>query len=185
MIMAFVVGDGTCGGELASSLEAQDFGCPRQARREFFELHETPAKYTGLTDWRFGELPELMEIPIGGQRVIGYPALRDDGDSASLCVFDTPKEAQAVHAGGLLRLFRLHFREQVKYLEKNMPNGASVPGVRWKRISGPSIIKVSLPLISIIGASKPTVPLDWPSSRRPSGPGRAACRNGPDRQDAQ
>lgn len=93
-----------------------------QARREFSELHETPAEYTGLTDWRFGELPELMEIPVGGQRVIGYPALRDDGDSASLCVFDTPEEAQAVHAGGLLRLFRLHFREQVKYLEKNLPN---------------------------------------------------------------
>ena len=65
---------------------------------------------------------ELMEISVGGQRVIGYPVLRDDGDSASLCVFDTPEEAQAVHAGGLLRLFRLHFREQVKYLEKNLPN---------------------------------------------------------------
>ena len=93
-----------------------------QARQEFSELHETPAEYAGLTGWSFGELPELMEIPVGGQRVIGHPALRDDGDSASLCVFDTLEEARAVHAGGLLRLFRLHFREQVKYFEKNLPN---------------------------------------------------------------
>ena len=99
-----------------------------QARQEFSDLHATPAEYTRLTDWSFGELPELMEVEVGGnesgggQRVIGYPALRDDGDSASLCVFDTQEEAQAVHAGGLLRLFRLQFREQIKYFEKNLPN---------------------------------------------------------------
>ena len=49
MIMAFVVGDGTCGGELASSLEAQDFGCPilrvdergttLEARTLYWRLH--------------------------------------------------------------------------------------------------------------------------------------------------
>ena len=98
-----------------------------QARQEFSEAHETPAEYAGMTDWSFGELPELLEVEIGqgksggGQRVIGYPALHDDGDSVSLCVFDTLEEAQAVHAAGLLRLYRLQFREQLKYFEKNLP----------------------------------------------------------------
>ena len=93
-----------------------------QAKQEFSELHETPAEYAGMTDWSFGELPELMEVEVGGQHVIGYPGLHDDGDSVSLCVFDSQEEAQEAHAVGLLRLFRLQFREQLKYFEKNLPN---------------------------------------------------------------
>jgi ATP-dependent helicase HrpA len=63
-----------------------------------------------------------MEVSVGsGQRVLGYPGLVDDGDSVSLRVFDTPAEAQQAHRAGLLRLFMLQFREQLKYLEKNLP----------------------------------------------------------------
>ncbi len=98
----------------------------REAKQEFAELHETPSEYTGLTDWTFGELPELMEVPVAGQTVIGYPALSDEGDSVSLKVFDSHEEAQIVHGWGLLRLFMLQFREQVKYFEKNVPNLTSM-----------------------------------------------------------
>ncbi|HRE16242.1 MAG TPA: DUF3418 domain-containing protein, partial [Rhodocyclaceae bacterium] len=93
----------------------------REAKQEFAELHETPAEYTGLTDWTFGELPELMEVPVAGQTVIGYPALSDEGETVSLKVFDSQEEAQTVHSWGLLRLFMLQFREQVKYFDKNLP----------------------------------------------------------------
>ena len=94
----------------------------REAKQEFSELHETPGRYSAMTDWAFGELPERMEVEAGGgQRVLGYPGLTDDGDSVSLCVFDSPGEARAAHAQGLVRLFMLQFREQVKYLEKNLP----------------------------------------------------------------
>jgi len=92
-----------------------------QAKQEFSELHETPSEYTGMSDWVFGELPELMEVDSGGQTVVGYPGLADDGDSVSLCVFDTPEEAREAHAAGLLRLFMLQFRDQIKYFEKNLP----------------------------------------------------------------
>jgi ATP-dependent helicase HrpA len=94
----------------------------REAKHEFSELHETPGEYAGMRDWTFGELPELMEVSVGsGQRVLGYPGLVDDGDSVSLRVYDTPAEAQQAHRAGLLRLFMLQFREQLKYLEKNLP----------------------------------------------------------------
>jgi ATP-dependent helicase HrpA len=93
-----------------------------KAKEEFAELHETPSEYAGMTDWTFGELPELMEVEVGGgQMVLGYPGLSDDGDSVSLCIFDSPEEAREVHAEGLLRLYLLQFREQVKYFEKNLP----------------------------------------------------------------
>lgn len=93
----------------------------REAKEEFAELHETPAEYTRLTDWTFGELPELMEVPVGNQTVIGYPALVDDFDTVSLKVFDSAEEAADCHRRGLRRLFMLQFREQVKYFDKNMP----------------------------------------------------------------
>ena len=93
----------------------------REAKEEFAELHETPSEYTKLTDWTFGELPELMEVPVGKQTVIGYPALIDDGETVSLKVFDSAEEAAEAHRRGLARLFMLQFREQVKYFDKNVP----------------------------------------------------------------
>lgn len=93
----------------------------KEARQEFSELHETPSGYSGLTDWSFGPLPELMEVPVAGQTVLGYPALSDDGETVSLKVFDSPDEARRTHIKGLLRLFMLQFRDQVRYLEKNIP----------------------------------------------------------------
>jgi len=94
----------------------------REAKQEFSGLHETPSEYSGLRDWTFGELPELMEVRVGGgQRVLGHPGLIDDGESVSLRVFDSPAEARQAHRAGLLRLFMLHFREPLKYLEKNLP----------------------------------------------------------------
>ncbi len=93
----------------------------KEAKEEFAELHETPSEYTQLTDWTFGELPELMEVPVGKQTVIGYPALIDDGETVSLKVFDSAEEAADAHRKGLSRLFMLQFKEQVKYFDKNVP----------------------------------------------------------------
>jgi len=93
----------------------------REAKQEFAELHETPSEFTNLTDWTFGELPELMEVPVGGQSVLGYPGLTDEGESVSLKVFDSAEEAAEAHRAGLRRLFMLQFKDQVKYFDKNIP----------------------------------------------------------------
>ena len=102
----------------------------KEAKEEFAELHETPSEYTQLTDWTFGELPELMEVPVGKQTVIGYPALVDDGETVSLKVFDSAEEAAETHRKGLARLFMLQFKEQVKYFDKNVP-GMSQMGMQF------------------------------------------------------
>ncbi|RCW70541.1 ATP-dependent RNA helicase HrpA [Pseudorhodoferax soli] len=74
------------------------------------------------TQWDFGELPELLEIRKGGQSVIGFPALIDDGDAVRIEVFDEPDVAAARHRAGLRRLFALQIRDALKYLEKNIPD---------------------------------------------------------------
>jgi ATP-dependent helicase HrpA len=77
--------------------------------------------HQNLTSWSFGELPELLEIQQGKQTLIGFPALVDKTTHCDLEVFDDPAEASRVHRIGLRRLFALQLKEQLKYLEKNIP----------------------------------------------------------------
>ncbi len=98
----------------------------------------TPAAKTSSaeqrhTAWDFGELPELMEIRKGGQTLIGFPALIDDGDAVRIEVFDEPEVAQARHRAGLRRLFALQIRDALKYLEKNLP-GLQAMGVAYMNV---------------------------------------------------
>jgi ATP-dependent helicase HrpA len=74
-----------------------------------------------LTGWSFGELPELLEIRQGKQTLTGFPALVDKGSHCDLEVFDDPAEAERLHRVGLRGLFALQMKEQLKYLEKNIP----------------------------------------------------------------
>lgn len=78
-------------------------------------------QYNNLTSWTFGELPELLEIQQGKQTLIGFPALVDKVTCCDLDVFDDPNEAARIHRLGLRRLFALQLKEQLKFLEKNLP----------------------------------------------------------------
>ncbi len=73
-----------------------------------------------ITNWTFGELPELMEIRRKGMTLIGHPALVDKGDSCSLDVFDDLQDAQKAHRAGLRRLFMLQLKEQIRFLQRNL-----------------------------------------------------------------
>ncbi|MBV7482329.1 ATP-dependent RNA helicase HrpA [Bordetella sp. BOR01] len=103
-----------------------EFG--KQAQATFQQLAVRDAgvaqalAHENLSSWSFGPLPEIMEIKRKGQSVIGYPALVDRGTHCDLDVFDDPDEARRHHRAGLLRLFRLGLREQVKFLDKNLPD---------------------------------------------------------------
>jgi ATP-dependent helicase HrpA len=77
------------------------------------------ARYTA---WTFGKLPELMEIERGAQRLVGFPALVDQGSHVEIEVFDEPGVAAAKHRAGLRRLVSLQIRDALRYLEKNIPD---------------------------------------------------------------
>ena len=74
------------------------------------------------TSWSFGVFAETREVNRAGQKVTLYNALVDEADAVVLRAFDTRDAAQAAHRGGLRRLFMLALKEQVKYLEKNLPD---------------------------------------------------------------
>ena len=103
-----------------------EFGGQAQQSFQNIAARDVPAAEAGqfenLTSWSFGELPELLEIRKGSQTLFGYPALVDHGDHCDVEVFDDPQEAARIHHAGLRRLFALQLREQVKFIEKNIPN---------------------------------------------------------------
>jgi ATP-dependent helicase HrpA len=80
-----------------------------------------PAGFQNLSTWSFDALPELLEIQRGKQTLIGFPALVDRTTHCDLEVFDDPNVAAVIHFAGLRRLFALQLKEQLKYLEKNVP----------------------------------------------------------------
>ena len=79
-----------------------------------------PAQTEKITSWNFDALPELLEISRHGQSIIGYPALVDRETFCEIAVFDEPAIAQSTHRKGLLRLFSLQIREQMKFIGKNI-----------------------------------------------------------------
>ncbi|WP_423196883.1 MULTISPECIES: ATP-dependent RNA helicase HrpA [unclassified Cupriavidus] len=103
-----------------------EFGGQAQQSFQNLAARDVPAaeagQYENLTAWSFGELPELLEIRKGNQTLFGYPALVDHGDHCDVEVFDDPQEAARIHHAGLRRLFALQLREQVRFIEKNIPN---------------------------------------------------------------
>jgi ATP-dependent helicase HrpA len=94
---------------------AKGASAPAQAAKPNTSAH------IGLTAWTFGELPELLEIVQGKLTLIGFPALVDKGSHCDLEVFDDPTVAARTHRLGLRRLFALQFKEQLKFVEKNIP----------------------------------------------------------------
>ena len=77
---------------------------------------------TGLKQWDFGDLPQTLSFERDGLKVTGYPALEDNIDDVSVKLFDTEIEAQDNHRRGVCRLMRFELKEQMKQLEKGLPN---------------------------------------------------------------
>ena len=77
---------------------------------------------TGLKQWDFGDLPQTLSFERDGLKVTGYPALEDNVESVSIKLFDTAHEAEIKHRQGVCRLMRFELKEQIKQLEKGLPN---------------------------------------------------------------
>jgi ATP-dependent helicase HrpA len=82
------------------------------------------------TEWKFGDFKPTREESRAGQTITVFNALVDEGDAVTLQSFDTRDTALAAHRLGLRRMFMLALKEQVKYLEKNLP-GLQAMAMQW------------------------------------------------------
>ena len=92
-----------------------------KARRTFSETASVAFERKGATSWEFDELPEQVEVDRGRGKLIGYPAIVDEGKSVGLSLLDTEAEAQAETRRGLRRLFQLALPEHMKSLSRSLP----------------------------------------------------------------
>ncbi|MCS3902709.1 ATP-dependent helicase HrpA [Methylohalomonas lacus] len=93
-----------------------------EAARSFAGRLDTGVEREDLTDWNFGELPEVVELEQGGYRMRAYPALVDCADRVAIRCFDTAAKAASHMQAGLLRLFCLALDKEIKYLRRNLPD---------------------------------------------------------------
>jgi ATP-dependent helicase HrpA len=81
---------------------------------------------SGVSTWDFGELPKVFEETRAGHRIVGYPALVDEGGSVAIRVLPTPAEQQHAMARGVRRLLRLNTPSPVKGVLDRLPNQAKL-----------------------------------------------------------
>jgi ATP-dependent helicase HrpA len=87
-----------------------------------FRSNSPSIEKSGLKQWDFGDLPETLTFTKDGHQLTGYPALEDQIDSVAVKLFDTVAEANDNHRKGICRLMRIELKEQMKQLEKGLPN---------------------------------------------------------------
>ncbi len=87
-----------------------------------FRANSPSIEKTGLKQWDFGDLPETLTFTRDGHQLTGYPALEDQEESVAVKLFDTVAEASVNHRKGVCRLMRFELKEQMKQLEKSLPN---------------------------------------------------------------
>ncbi|QKJ18992.1 ATP-dependent RNA helicase HrpA [Microbacterium hominis] len=74
------------------------------------------AERSGLTDWSFGDLPDVIDTKVAGGVVRGYPALVDEGSSVALRIEATPEAAAAATRSGVRRLLLLAVPSPAPYV---------------------------------------------------------------------
>lgn len=75
-----------------------------------------------IKQWDFGDLPATLTFTKEGHQLTGYPALEDNEDSVSIKLFDTEQAANISHRSGVCRLMRFELKQQMKQLQKGLPN---------------------------------------------------------------
>ena len=86
-----------------------------------FRSNSPSIEKTGLKQWDFGDLPKTLTFTKDGHQLTGYPALEDNKENVAVKLFDTEAAAQKAHRFGVARLMRFELKEQMKQLEKGLP----------------------------------------------------------------
>jgi ATP-dependent helicase HrpA len=86
-----------------------------------FRSNSPSIEKTGLKQWDFGDLPKTLTFTKDGHQLTGYPALEDNKENVAVKLFDTQAAAQKAHRLGVARLMRFELKEQMKQLEKGLP----------------------------------------------------------------
>ncbi|QKQ27794.1 ATP-dependent RNA helicase HrpA [Candidatus Reidiella endopervernicosa] len=119
-----------------------------RAKESFSGLTEKTIEREGITEWDFGDLPEVYNVTQHGLKLQGYPALVDQGESVAIELFDDAWQAEQAMHGGLRRLIALQVGKEIKYLQKNLP-GIEKSCLHYTRIGNCNALKLDLVMAAI------------------------------------
>lgn len=92
------------------------------AAESFARIPQSRLNREHITEWDFGDLPDVIHVPRHGLTIDAYPALVDAGASVSLRLFPAADLAANAHRAGLRRLFLLEHRRDIKYMLAYLPD---------------------------------------------------------------
>ncbi|GAB3602436.1 ATP-dependent RNA helicase HrpA [Microbacterium aureliae] len=104
---------------VATSLERSAQGGPRPAAQRPVD-QPAVAERTGLTEWSFGDLPDVVDTRVAGGVVRGYPAIVDEGSSVAVRIETTAAAAQSATRAGVRRLMLLAVPSPTAYVLEHL-----------------------------------------------------------------
>ncbi len=111
----------------------------------------------GLTNWTFGDLPEVLDTKVAGGIVRGYPAIVDQGKTVSVRVEATADAADAATRAGVLRLMLLNVPSPASYVQEHLTSQEKLALAASPYSSAAALIEDAR--AAVVRASLPTKPI--------------------------
>jgi len=90
------------------------------AKEKFHSTLESDEQKSGLSDWEFGDIPRQKRLQSNNHEILAYPAMIDEQESVGLQLLDSQSKAKTAHRQGVIRLFRLKLKRELKQLVRNL-----------------------------------------------------------------
>ncbi|MBT0726397.1 ATP-dependent RNA helicase HrpA [Rosenbergiella australiborealis] len=97
-----------------------------KVRETLSEVADVGLEQQGVTEWSFGDLPQIFSRQQAGFTLKAWPALVDEKQSVAIKLFDTEAEQQHAMWQGQRRLLLLNIPSPIKYLHEKLPNKAKL-----------------------------------------------------------
>ncbi|XKM14539.1 ATP-dependent RNA helicase HrpA [Orbaceae bacterium ac157xtp] len=79
-----------------------------------------------ITNWDFGNLPQVYENKLDNLVVKAYPTLVDNKESVSIKLVNTEEQQKSLLKTGIRRLIYINIPSPIKYLHEKLPNKAKL-----------------------------------------------------------
>lgn len=90
---------------------------PAQVEPETWEKARAKWEKKGIMSWDFGDLPETISL---GTNLPAYPGLEPAAGWVNIRLFKNSAETSETHRKGVKALFMIRFREDLKFLKKDL-----------------------------------------------------------------
>jgi len=93
----------------------------KEAESQAFNKARLQWEKAGLTFWNFGDLPDTISLESRGCfEGYAYPGLEAGDGCVRIRLFKSNQDAHISHINGIAALYKIYFRDELKYLKKNL-----------------------------------------------------------------